>query len=140
MNALKIVEINSVIYSDHGFYPKDQPERMIEWREIIRVAAVFLINDVALESRYYWAFQTMDPFVTYWVLTRYHKDGFDLEVKNRFGDPERPHNTKWNRARVTHGELSNYVIWPSDEIGKEMYVEAQKGIWELDRKICYSKP
>ena len=139
MKGLRIVEINNVKYDDRGFYPQDKPENLIEWKNIVRAAKVFLVNTVVYESMYYWAFQNDDAATTYWVLIRYQKDDFDLEIKNRYGDPELPHNTKWSEARIPQGTVSNYVIWPQTEIGKAMYVEVKKRIWELDRKILYSK-
>ncbi len=136
VDELRILRIRHALYNDRGFYPRENPQVVIEWNSVLRVAAVFEIDAVALESENYWAFQTRDPLNTFWVL---YSVLFDEQIAQRFGTPSLPHSTKWNKVRTSGGELYSYIVWPHTEIGAAMYAEVKKRVWELGRKIAYSR-
>jgi hypothetical protein len=132
--GLRIIIIRNALCNDRGFYPKEKPEIAIEWNQIIRVAQLVWIDDIALETEDYWAFQSSDPHGTCWVLARY---GFTKEIVNRYGNTEMPHITHGRKTRFSGGLLYSCVVWPRAEIGEDMYVKAKKRFWELERKIAY---
>jgi hypothetical protein len=135
--GVKVIWFRNPLFNDRGFYAKERPEFGMEWNEIIRVARIVWTDLTVLETEDYWAFQKSDQSITYWVLARYQ---FSQEMARRYGNPELPHMTKWDKTRITNGELNSYVIWPHAEIGEPMYAELEKRFWELEKKIAYRKP
>lgn len=133
---LKIIRFQNPLYDERGFYPAENSEVFVEWNKVIRVANLYWINDIALETDDYWASQCRDLLITYWVRA---KHGFTGEIALRYGNPETPHVTKWGKACFTNGLLYTYVIWPYTEIGEPMYVEVKKRFWELQKNISYKK-
>ena len=137
MKEFKIVEFKKVLYDDHGFYQENERDTIIEWIKVFRIAEIYFINDIVFESMYYWAFQSDDPFITYWVRIEYQNNDFKLELKRRYEYPKVPHVTKWKEVELNQGKLCNYVIWPQKQIGEAMYIQAKRYFWQVDRKILY---
>jgi hypothetical protein len=115
-------------FDESGFCEEGEKLSLIKWDSIVRVALILVVNKVALDEYYYWAFQTQDQDYTFWV--RYRKNDFSSEIIRRYGDPGEPKEHEWHGVDDT---IFSYTIWPPSELGKGMYVGIKRSYWE---RLC----
>jgi hypothetical protein len=99
------------------------------------VALGYETHSVAIEDWDFWAFQTDDPLVTYWV----HVDGngpFSEEVFRRFDVGKVPPMARWADRDF---RIRAYVVWPAPDVGEPMYITVKRRWWSWSGRLAYSK-
>ena len=135
MPWVRVWEYPKPIFDDHGFWAAGDEGSRVAWDRIRRVAAGYEIHSIVIVDWHFWAFQTDDPAITYWVDTDF-RDRFSEEVHHRFGDPRIPDIGEWCDSEYC---IRSYVIWPPEELGQPMYIPVKRHWWSWSGKLAYGR-
>jgi len=122
-------------YCEHGLRPLGAEAISVPWSKIKRVALGYEIHSIAIEDWDFWAFQTDDPLVTYWVYVDWNSP-FSLEVRRRFDVGNVPPMSQWVDQAFN---IRAYVVWPAPDFGEPMYVTVKRRWWSWRGALAYSK-
>ena len=105
------------------------------WSSIVRVAMGYEIHPVAVADWDFWAFQTIDPQISYWVYCDL-ASAFSEEVRRRFAVGEVPAMQRWSDSKFC---IRAYVVWPAEETGEPMYLTVKPHWWSWRGRLTYAK-
>mgnify|MGYP006989118992 CR=1 FL=1 len=132
---VRVASISDVSFDDSGFWSTTDRETTIEWRNVIKVAWGYEIHPIAIADWDFWAFQTPDPEITYWVYTDFSSP-FSSHVITRFRIVSPPPMNQWNDDDRS---IRTYVVWPEESIAQSMYTNVKEHWWSWSRKLAYSQ-
>jgi hypothetical protein len=124
-----------VEFNDVGFWSQKSAQDIVRWSDIIRVAWGYEIHPIVIADWDFWAFQTVDPTITFWVPTTSDAP-FAAEVRRKYAVLEIPPMMYWADRDYC---VRAYVVWPTADIGEPMYVTVKRHWWSLSGKLAYAK-
>src|SRR6185436_17614268 len=99
---------------------------VVPWSSVVHVAVGYEIHSIAIADWDFWAFQTIEPGVTYWVYADLWASGFSKEVRRRFTVAEIPPMKEWMDQDFC---IRAYVVWPSEDAGQALYATVKRHWW-----------
>ena len=117
----------------------DDPETLVRWDSITRVALGYEIHSWGPVDWDFWAFQTREPETTYWVYVNNiaESDPFNRAVYERFGSPRVPPMKDWADRELC---VRAYVVWPEVDMGEPMYITVKRHWWSFSGRLAYARP
>jgi len=123
-----------VKYNEVGF--STESGLVVPWSSVVRVAVGYEIHSIAIADWDFWAFQTIEPGVTYWVYADLWASGFSKEVRRRFTVAEIPPMKEWMDQDFC---IRAYVVWPSEDAGQALYATVKRHWWSWHQRLAYAK-
>ena len=121
-----------ISYDEVGF--RTEGGVVIPWSSIVRVALGYEIHPIAIADWDFWAFQTIEPVMTYWVYAHSWESGFSKEVCRRFAIPDIPPMNEWMDRDFG---VRAYVVWPFEDAGQALYITVKRHWWSWRGRLAY---
>ena len=123
---------SGVTYDEVGF--STEGGRVVPWSSVVRVALGYEIHPIAIADWDFWAFQTTEKGIGFWVYADLCASSFSIEVRRRFAVAKIPPMTEW--ADKEFG-IRAYVVWPFEEVGQALYVTVKRHWWSWRQRLAY---
>lgn len=129
---VRVEQLDKTLTESAGLWRRGNDPIFVGWDEVIRVAVVYEIHPIAIADWDYWAFQTDDLRVTYWV--DIGRD-MDAEVRRRFPHTDPPPMGEWADREF---DIRAYVVWPPQDVGKPLYSTVKRHWWSWKAALAYA--
>ena len=103
---------------------------LIEWDRVVRVARVYEIHPMAIADGFFWALQTADRRISYWVRSEVGSASESL-LNERFPHAQVPAMKDWVDNKRC---IASFVVWPQREWGRPLYSVVRHRRWS--RRSC----
>jgi hypothetical protein len=121
-------------YCAEGLKQRGSADVSVPWSAMRRVAWGYQIHPIYIADWDFWAFQTSEPGVTYWIYVR-PSSPISTEIERRFAVGKIPPMRDWaDREMNTRA----FVVWPPADRGRPMYLPVKRHPWSWRTKLAYS--
>ena len=120
-------------FDDTGIGKKEQSGYWLQWSDVVRVACAYEIHPVAIADWDFWAFQTRNPAVTYWLYSSMWP-AMEHEVRRRYLSCDVPPMASWADREFC---VRAYVVWPPSDTGGPLYDTVKRHIWSFSGRLAY---
>jgi hypothetical protein len=121
-------------YCADGLRRRESPVVTVPWSRISRVAWGYELSPYAIADWDFWAFQTEDPSVTYWIYVEPNSPISD-EIHRRFEVGDAPAMGEWADRDMS---IRACVVWPPAELGRPLYQTVKRHWWSWSGKLVYA--
>lgn len=131
---IRVISVPENSASDGGFGIAADGGCLVRWTDVVRVAIGYEIHSIAIADWDFWAFQTAEPDVTYWIYTDLASP-FSAEVRRRFRVADAPPMKDWVDQDFC---IRAYVVWPSEDVGGPLYLTVKRHWWSWKGRLSYA--
>jgi hypothetical protein len=121
-------------YCADGLKHRETSQITVPWSAIKRVAWGYQLHPLYVADGDFWAVQTAEPDVTYWIYVQPNSP-ISAELDRRFAPGEVPPMKDWADSER---DTRTFVVWPPSDRGRPMYVPVKRHWWSWRTRLAYS--